>query len=65
MVQIRRLPLALLSHACSKVPLDWLVQTSKVALTLFSRELARRLAGTQVSVITADPGVTGETALFR
>ena len=41
------------------------LQASKAALTLYGRELARQLAETQVSVLAADPGVTGETSLFR
>ena len=41
------------------------LQASKAALTLFSRELARRLSETQIKVIVADPGVCGDTGLFR
>lgn len=41
------------------------LQASKAALTLFSRELARLLSESQIKVIAADPGVTGETGLFR
>ena len=40
-------------------------KASKIALTLFGKELARRTAETQVTVLLADPGVCGETNLFQ
>ena len=40
-------------------------KASKIALTLFGKELARRTAETQVTVVLADPGVCGETNLFQ
>ncbi len=40
-------------------------KASKIALTLFAKELARRTADTHITVLLADPGVCGETNLFQ
>lgn len=40
-------------------------KASKIALTLFGKELARRTAETRITVLLAAPGVCGETNLFQ
>ena len=40
-------------------------KASKIALTLFAKELARRTADTHITVLLADPGVCGDTNLFQ